>query len=287
MIELGWLEPGRIGTGNAVERSRGRRSGRTRTNRAPWRHRWFSNETSTSSSTTVVGATCTHSIAVLARCPNHLEEMTGGQGRPAFTAGVSVAAISVCAARGCGVVRPATRRRSGRPRMRASGVVERSQDPSDDGFSREPGPDLHPGPAAGPVRVIEAFGHHALHASAGVVEHPGPSDREVGGRRHRHETVRELPGEQVFEQGSASRIGRRADVGAVDGEQVEHDVRARRLDGQLVCSRGTRVEAPLQRGEVEPALGPEHQFPVYLRFWRKPRVELRVCVGDMSITRAG
>ena len=48
-----------------------------RTNLAPRRHRWFSNETSTSSSTTVVGATCTRSMA---RWP---DARTGWTGSPA------------------------------------------------------------------------------------------------------------------------------------------------------------------------------------------------------------
>jgi hypothetical protein len=110
--------------------------------------------------------------------------------------------------------------------------------------------------------VIEALGDHLLHASAGVIEHPGPSDREVGGRRHQHETVRELPGKQCLNQGPPSRVGLRANVRAVDGEQVEHDVRGRHLDGQLLSSRGARVQAPLQRGEVHSAFGPEHELPI-------------------------
>ena len=45
--------------------------------------------------------------------------------------------------------------------------------------------------------------------------------------------MRELPGEEVSEQGPALCVRLGLDVGAVDGERVEHDVRGRCLDGQL------------------------------------------------------
>lgn len=156
--------------------------------------------------------------------PERLEGMAGGQGwSPA--AGVSTVAISARAARGSGVVRPATRSRpwwSGRPRMRASGC---SSDP------------ITPPTMASAVSLARIFtqvlrwpgrggrgvGDHALDAGAGVVEHPGPGHGEVGGHRYQHEPVRELPGEEVLEHGPARGVGLDAYVRACEGEYVEHE----------------------------------------------------------------
>jgi len=144
--------------------------------------------------------------------------MVVGQ-RVLTAAGVSRSAISVLAA---GDRRPATRGRpcaSGRPRMSASGRSRQPMTPAHDGFSGQPGANLQPGPAAaGAVGVGEVLEDDAFDSGAGVVEHPGAGDGEVGGHGHQHETVWQLPAQKVIEEGAAGGIGLRAHVGARRGQ---------------------------------------------------------------------
>jgi hypothetical protein len=56
------------------------------------------------------------------------------------------------------------------------GSCDRSEDPADDGLGGEPGPDLAPGPATGPVVLVEALGDHPFDARGGVIGEPGASD---------------------------------------------------------------------------------------------------------------
>ncbi|GAA1331613.1 hypothetical protein GCM10009610_71050 [Pseudonocardia xinjiangensis] len=49
---------------------------------------------------------------------------------------------------------------------------------------------------------------------------------------------------------------------AVEGEDVEHHIGRRHGEGQFPSSRIGRVQPPLQRGEVHPALVPENQLTI-------------------------
>jgi hypothetical protein len=103
---------------------------------------------------------------------------------------------------------------------------------------------------------------HAFDSGFGVVAHPGAGDAEIGGHGHQHEAVRQLAAQEVFEEGAAGDVGLRADVGAGEGQDVEHDVGGRHRLGQLLGSPLAAVQALLQRGEVDPSLVPADEFTV-------------------------
>jgi hypothetical protein len=62
--------------------------------------------------------------------------------------------------------------------------------------------------------------------------------------------VRELPPEEVLEQGSACAVGLRPDVAVIKGEEVEHDERGRAGEGELLGPQIGGADALLQAGEV-------------------------------------
>ena len=63
------------------------------------------------------------------------------------------------------------------------------------------------------------------------------------------------PRERLFERGAPLGLGARAEIVTAVGEHVEGDEGRRCLGGELPDARGRRVEAQLQRVEVEPSLG--------------------------------
>jgi hypothetical protein len=91
---------------------------------------------------------------------------------------------------------------------------------------------------------------------------PGPGDGRIGRRGHQHQPVRKLAPEEVLEQGPAGAVGEWPHVLVVEGEEVEHDERGRAGQGELPGPGIGGVDALLQGGEVQPALPPQHQFPV-------------------------
>ena len=77
-------------------------------------------------------------------------------------------------------------------------------------------------------------------------------DRPVSGRR-RHVERRRGVGEDALELGAPLCEGRVAEVAVAEGEEVEEDDRRGHLAGEQLHARFGRVEAELQRLEVEPA----------------------------------
>jgi hypothetical protein len=87
------------------------------------------------------------------------------------------------------------------------GSGDGAEDAADDGLCGESGPDLAPGPAAGPVGLVAAFGHHPLDTGRGMLGEPGPGDGRIGRGGHQHQPVRELAPEEVLEQGPTGAVG--------------------------------------------------------------------------------
>lgn len=170
------------------------------------------------------------------------------------------------AAGGSGLVRPAIRSRpsaSGRPSSSASGASKGAEDAADDGLSGRSGADLRPGTPTGSVTVAHVLDHYALDAGRGVLGHPRLRARELAGHRRQREW-RAGVAEQLLEVLSTCTIGAGAQVSARKGEDVEHHEDGRR---ELSAAGGVhrrRVDAPLQRREVEPATAVDDELPVYL-----------------------
>jgi hypothetical protein len=57
-------------------------------------------------------------------------------------------------------------------------------------------------------------------------------------------------------------VGVFAEVGVVDGEQVEYHVGGGEFQGETAGPARSGTQPVLQRGEVEPPRPPDHQFPV-------------------------
>jgi hypothetical protein len=103
--------------------------------------------------------------------------------------------------------------------------VQGADDAADDSFGGKPGAQLLPAADAGAVGLVDALGDHAFDARGGVAEQPGAGDGGVAGGRGEDQTQRQAAAEQLLQRAAAVAVWQAAQVGVVDGEQVEHHVR--------------------------------------------------------------
>ena len=122
--------------------------------------------------------------------------------------------------------------------------------------------DLEHHPLVGQVEHVGRLGDDAV--EAGALEHPEPALGEPLGVGRHGEVDRRLDAVQRLGQGGpALGEGTLHQRVVAEGEQVEGDERGRRLAGQQVDPGGGRVDALLQRLEVEPLALAHHHLAVH------------------------
>ena len=137
-----------------------------------------------------------------------------------------------------------------------------ADDAGDDGFAGEPGPEFLPAAYPGPVGLVGPLGDDALDPGGGVPGQPGVGDGGVGGGGGEHHPRRQPRAQQLLQRVPAGPVGAFAQVGAAMGEQVEHHVGGRCCCGEFADPGRAGTQPVLQRGKVQPAGPPHHQFPV-------------------------
>ena len=121
---------------------------------------------------------------------------------------------------------------------------------------------------------------------------PAPSNRASHSRataaiaRHRRQVDRRLDArERALEPRAPLALRRRADVAAIDREQIERDERRRRLLRQLRDARRRRMQPHLQRVEVEAARRRDHDLAVDDAAVRQAGEQRVVQLGKVAIER--
>ena len=144
--------------------------------------------------------------------------------------------------------------------------------------------DLDHGALAGLVAGAGRLGDDAVEARA--LEAIEPLGRERAIARHRSQVNRRHTlAEQGFETSPALAQWSRAEIEAVDRQQVEADKTGRRRLGQLRDARRRRMQPQLQGVEVEPLRRGNHDLPVDDAPRGQALAEHRMKVGKVPVER--
>ncbi len=129
---------------------------------------------------------------------------------------------------------------------------------------------------------MHGLGDHAI--EAGALEAFEPLGRNGAIARHRGQIDRgRAAAEERFELGAPLGLGVRAEIAAVDRQEIEADEARRRRLGQLGDARGRGMEPELERVEVEPRGGGDHNLPVDHAPVRQPLTKDRMQVGKVPV----